>query len=437
MVHIGGRAVRRGAVLALAVLCAAVSPRPLHAEDIFTVSGVPVDVTGATAAAAREQALLEGQHKAAQILFRRLALPDDFSKIPTLTDTQLYEAVQGIEVAREKTSTVRYIGDLTVRFKPDAVREILRGADIRYAETVSKPVVIVPVYHTSDANLLWDETNPWFAAWGAHVTKGGLIPFIVPLGDLTDIAAITADEAVQGVLPKLSALAQRYGAADAIVAVAAPAPDESGLDISATRFSGGFQDRTDVMRVAANPGESQDDMMIRAVRTVESQIDANWKQENVLRFGHEEMISVTVPITDLGQWVAMRRKLDSLAFVRNAEVTSISRTRAVVGLHFLGDVGQLKLALAQQDLDLTQDGSAWILQPAHAEAPAYGATATGEAVVPGPGGGETGAAVPQNNPDGMSQPGPETPPAGTSLPPPESSTPDTAAPEAPAAESGY
>ena len=226
-----------------------------HADEIFTVTAVPVDVTADTATAAREQALLDGQHKAADILLRRLTLQQDWGSLPALADAQLFDVVEGIEVEREKISTVRYLGEITVRFKPNAIRALLRNANIRYAETVSKPLVVLPVYRNGDSVQLWDDTNPWLSAWGAHVTKGGLVPIVVPLGDLTDIAAISADDAVQGNAQKLVALAQRYQAADALVVIATPVSGQSGLDISATRYGAAQQDRTDVIHV---PGQGDD-----------------------------------------------------------------------------------------------------------------------------------------------------------------------------------
>lgn len=345
------------ALFALALVAA----RPALADDVFAVTGVPVDVTADTAAAAREQALLEGQHKAADILLRRLTLRDDANKLPALSDQQLLEVVKGIEVESEKISTVRYLGVLTVRFKPDEIRALLRGAGLRYAETVSKPVVVVPVYRTNDTAMLWDETNPWRVAWAAHVTKGGLVPFVVPLGDLTDMGAIGAQDAVGGVTAKLGALAQRYGAADSLVVVASMPADHPGVDIAASRYGATLSERTDVLHVEGQAGEATDALLARAVAEVESQVEENWKQENVLRFDHEETLSVSVPLSDLGVWVAVRRKLGDIAFVRNVELTSFSKSEAVVGIHYIGDIDQLKLALVQKDLNLTQDGALWTL----------------------------------------------------------------------------
>jgi hypothetical protein len=410
MVHRGGFRRRRlrtlGVQLAL-VMAVLALPSLARADDVFTVTGVSVDVTGDTAAAAREQALLEGQRKAVQILLRRLTLKQDANSLPVVSDAQLLEVVQGIEVERERISTVRYLGDLTVRFKPGAMRSLMRAAGVRYAETVSKPLVVVPVYRTGDSLMLWDETNPWLAAWGAHVTKGGLVPFIVPLGDLTDMGEITAEDAAQGTLPKLEALARRYQATDTLVAVATSSSDPPGVDIAASRYGATQQERTDVLRVAAEPGETTDALLARAVAEVQAQIEESWKQENILRFDQEQMLSVTVPLHDLSEWVSVRRKLGEIVYVRSTEIVSLSKSEAVVGLHYIGDVGQLKLALAQKDLDLTQDLASWTLRPA---GPA--AIANPAAPAEAPGGEPAAPALTPPDPATSAQPDAAGAPAG-------------------------
>ncbi len=406
-----------------------------HAEDTFAVTGVPVDVTADTAAAAREQALLDGQHKAADILLRRLTLQQDWGSLPVLADAQLFEVVEGIEVEREKISTVRYLGDLTVRFKPNAIRALLRNANIRYAETVSKPLVVLPVYRNGDSLQLWDDSNPWLSAWGAHVTKGGLVPLVVPLGDLTDIATISADEAVQGNSQKLAALAQRYQAADALVVVAAPVSGQNGVDVSATRYGVAQQDRTDVIHVPGQGDDTGDALLARAVQQVEFQVEENWKQENILHFDREEMLSVTVPLKELADWVTVHRKLGDIAAIRSVELQSLSKSEALVGLHYIGDIDQLKLALAQKDLELDQDAATWTLHLAvpavapPAAAPvetAPGATVPGTEPPAGP-----NAPSPSGAPDVSAVPDPSGPSPTDSAPNSNAASPSPSAPESP------
>jgi hypothetical protein len=220
----------------------------------------------------------------------------------------------------------------------------------------------------------------------------------------------------------LEALARRYSATDTLVVVATTAADGTGVDIAATRYGGAQQERTDVLRVAGTPGETTDALLGRAVAEVQAQVEEGWKQENILHFDQEQMLSVTVPLRDLAEWVGVRKKLGDVAYIRSAEIVALTKAQAIVGLHYIGDTNQLKLALAQKDLDLTQEGESWTLRPAAAEsAPA---AAPGGASAP-----DSGAAVPGATPAPESAP---ASPSATGTPAPAPGATPSAAPTSPA-----
>jgi hypothetical protein len=442
------------AALAAGLIAGAAPPRAAVARDVFGVSGVAVDVTAASAAAARESALLDGQRKAALVLMHRLVLREDYPRIPALTDAQVLDLVQGIEVQEEKTSAVRYLGKLHVRFAPDKVRRFLRGAGLGYAETPSKPVVVTPVYRTDAGLSLWEETNPWFAAWARHDPPDGLVPLVVPLGDLGDIAGITADEAVQGNTEKLTAIARRYGAAEALVAVASPAPPQApgaslNVDVAVSRFGGSQGEQTRILRVAGQTAEAPDALFARAVDEVVSQIEDDWKRENLLRFDREETLTATVPITDLRDWVELRRRLGEVVFVRRADVLSLSKARAVVAVHYIGDPGQLKTALAQKDVVLSEDTGAAPLPPTSATTPSASLPSSPLSPPAAPtawilrlaAGGQAAATPPAAAAPSAASPAGDTAPASTPAPaeveaPAPSAMPPSPAPGAPAPPEG-
>jgi hypothetical protein len=105
-----------------------------------------------------------------------------------------------------------------------------------------------------------------------------------------------------------------------------------------------------------------DDLLKRAATEVAAQVEEEWKQDNLLRFGPEGTLSATVPLEGLADWLAVRGRLEGVAFIRDAELVSLSRNVAVVNLHYIGDIGQLRLALAQSDLDLFEGATSWILR---------------------------------------------------------------------------
>ena len=365
-------------------------------SDVFTVRNVAVDATAATAAAARDKALASAERLAFQRLLARLTLPSDARQLPKVADAALADLTEGFEVQEEKHSTVRYIASLTYRFKPAPVEQLLRDAGIAFAETPSKPVLVLPVLRTGDSVALWEEPNPWRTSWANLPVADGLVPFTVPIGDLTDIAAINAQEASRGDAQKLGAIAARYDAGSTLVASATihTAPDGSAkaVDLAASRYGAGNDGQVAISSVAARPGEALDALLTRVALQLESDVTERWKADNLLHFDRAQEALATVPIANLDAWLMVRRRLDQVASIKRAAVVFLSRSEAQIDVQYLGDLAQLKLALAQRDLILTEEGAGLVLRLAGDTAVPGGGPASGTGSASGAGA-DTGAAA--------------------------------------------
>ena len=336
-----------------------------ESSEVFTVDNVAVDSVAQTAAAAREVALAEGQALAFERLMRRLIPREAHSRVPELDEAQRSHIIRDFEVMEEKTSTVRYLASLTVRFKSHEVRELLRRRNIPFAETISKPVLVLPVYRFGGALSLWDEPNPWREAWMDQPHRDGLVPMLVPLGDLADIAEIGAEQAAAGDEHRLSIIAQRYGAGDTLVAIATRGIDLSQnrptLQVAISRYGTPQQEQTTVQQYVADSPEGIDALLVSAVDAVASDVEEQWKRDNLMTFDQEFQLSVVVPIQNLEDWLEVRRRLAQVPFIRRSELMELSRTEARVDLHYFGHEAKLSLALTQSDLILTQEPGAWVL----------------------------------------------------------------------------
>ena len=98
---------------------------PALAANPYVVQGVPVDVTAADSATARDQAIVEGQRKAFSMLMEQLVGADQAATIPVPGDSQLSGMVQDFEVESERLSSVRYIGVMTYRFDATSIDAII------------------------------------------------------------------------------------------------------------------------------------------------------------------------------------------------------------------------------------------------------------------------------------------------------------------------
>ncbi len=342
-------------------------PATAQQKDVYEVRDVVVDVTAETAAKAREQALAEGEAEAFRLLLKRLTLRAEKERLPDLMAEEITTYVKDFSVASEKVSAVRYLAHLNYRFKSREIRSLLNDFDLRFAETVSKPVLVLPVYQDAGALILWDDPNPWREAWGALPDTQSLVPTLLPVGDLADIAAIGVEQALEGDLQRLNAIAKGYGASDILVVIGVMRVDAARarriLEVYFTRYGTQLQEQTEVMNFTQNDGETVSGLLARAAQELTAIVEDNWKRDNILEFGHSGLIAAVVPIADLRDWLEVRSRLEGVAVIQRAELVLLSHTEARVNLHFIGKTEQLMLALEQVDLGLSEEGGNWLLSP--------------------------------------------------------------------------
>lgn len=333
-----------------------------QSSDSFSVSDVGVDAVAETAIEAREIALASGQREALDRLIRRLTLRKHRLQIPELADAAIAPLVRGIEIEEEKTSSKRYLANLTVSFKKNEIRTLLRGNGIPFSETPSKPLLVLPVYEAAGARNLWDDPNPWLVAWQARSERDSLVPLVIPVGDLTDIATIGAQQALSGDDEPLAVIARRYGAADVLVAHAILRHDlAAGIPrLSVTLHRHGPASNSIVVESFSGVSRTMvDGLLERAAEEAASQIEENWKRLTLLRFEDEGMLSARVPLSGLVDWVEVRSRLSRAPEVSRVEILQVNREAAQVALHYFGSPQQLAVTLAQRDLDLVGEEGSW------------------------------------------------------------------------------
>lgn len=346
-------------VAAIGLLLSVFAAGPAVADEnaVFAVSGIAVDQTADTAAEARETALEEGHSLAFRALLEKIVLREDLQRVPALTANQVAAFVQDFSVESERNSPVRYLAELSFRFKSRDVKRFLSGNGIGFAETESKPLLVLPLHGPAGQTLLWEHPNPWFEVWAARRARHALVPLLVPLGDLNDITTIDAVSALAGDSEKLAMLRRRYGAGDTLVTQAIvngdPALDEVSVLVISRRH-GSSQGGTIIESYRQEPGESLEALLQRSLEAVVEDVQENWKRDNLLQFGTVRHLSVIVTARQLSDWLEVKRRLDGLAAVESARITQLRRGRSEVDVAYVGDERQLAVALAQRDLELLQ-----------------------------------------------------------------------------------
>lgn len=399
------------ALAAFVVVLAAVAGAPARAQDsgppdaatqdLYTARDVKVDVTAESAVQARDQAILEAQAKGLRQVMQEVAAPG--ATLPEVSGQEAQNYVRSLQVTDERRSNVRYIATMTIQYNPAAVRMLLDRADVRYSETPRTPVLVVPLWQASPDNppILWEDPNPWRQTWSRR-TAGGTQPTQVPLGDLGDLQAISADEAAAGDTQAVRRLLNRYDMTEAVIAHAVQ-PGQDSVTVDLTRFTLAGEPARQSMTITATEGETQSELLTRTAEEVASRLRADeWggpaaTAATVSPDAAPGQMTVMIPTEGgLGAWLTVRDRLRQVPLVRGVELQALTKSRAQVLMGYVGDRDQLTLTLAQYGLDMTDLGGG-IMQielrrqtaPAPAPASSGGAPSAGAAAPAGAAGAPT------------------------------------------------
>ena len=251
------------------LFAAFLSSPPVRAQvtaEPFTIHGVEVDVTASSANAAKEQAIADGQRQAFQSLLERLTNPADRGRLPKV-DGADYDSDYSIE--SERASAVRYIATLNVRFNAAAVRKLLKTAAVTMIEPVVHPVVVIPVWRNNGQVVVWEDGNPWRAAWQSQ-GKGGLVAIVVPTA--ADGALPSVEQVIAADDTELGALGGRYHTSEVLVMTADLSGDGHKVEVTAA-VTRGAPFTVDAVSLTAKSGETTDQMLGRAVRDLMQSIE--------------------------------------------------------------------------------------------------------------------------------------------------------------------
>lgn len=345
------------AVLSLAAL------QPARADgDLFVVTGVPVDVRAATAAVAKNQALGDVQITAFKRLAQRLGGPEAANAVAGYGIDIVGTLLRSLSIEEEHTAPGRYFGKLTVRFLPDKVRQLFTQNGIQWTEARSGRIVVVPLWNGPDGPVLWDD-NVWRQAWVSLGAQNGLVPILIPLGDLTDAQTLSLDDALSNNQAALDAVRTRYQGRSILVAEATPSGD-NGVHV---KIAG----PTPLGKVLFDKTYTVDQGGVAAAAVAAAQrfvtvLNERWRTGRASAASQAPTAStlvVAVPFTSQDEWTMIRSGLLATPGVAGADITSLVQGGAMVSLAYTVPFETLRASLYQRRLSLQQSANGWLLQP--------------------------------------------------------------------------
>lgn len=299
------------------------------AGDPFTVGGIKVDATAATAIEAQVQAMADGQLVAANVLFDRLTLEQErlANPLPVLTQENVARMIRALEPSQERRSANRYLGEITVAFNPSQVQQFLRENNLTLVSSQARErlVIVRDSGLRGGMGLQSAFADPRFAY--------ALTPLRVASAEDASFLSANPSEA------ELKAVASKYGLNQILIV------ESSGNVTDVSLDTGNRQS------YFIEPGLSGASYADRVV----SRLEADWKQVSAVVAGEVVTTSVSVLYTSHRDWIALQDAINTSAQINAARLDALSKDGALMTISYGGDIARLANELQFKGVRVEQD----------------------------------------------------------------------------------
>jgi hypothetical protein len=343
-----------------AILAAACALSQAAFADPYKVKDLVIDKTAATAAEARQQGNNEVKLVAAQRLIERLTLPEDLAQAREPIDynvvatrlarnQETQEQVKNFPVA----GGIRVTGVVAQNFVAKDVREYLDARGVPYVDTQAAKALIVP----SVAGGV--DAAQWGAQWTQTVNQGGQNRTVGRSDDTVLTPYVALDE-VWPRRPSFMDVQSAIASAGADHAIVAEAYSQGGIYVRLIdlRTNGGEAGLGVV-------GPFSD--LASARRGAIAEMERAWKVRSIVRTSGSTEIQLTASFSNIGEWVKIRKGLETSRLVRNLNIESLSTSGADLRFAYAGRPDQLAADLRAKGVDLRNGNGGWVLQVVSAQ----------------------------------------------------------------------
>ena len=315
------------------------------AADPYTVADVAVDASAGNALEAQTKAVSDGQLRAANIIIERLTLASEraakgFRGINAQDSALL---IRALEIANEKRSANRYLGDITVAFNRQAVASFLRTKGLTLVDTQSRKRLVIP---SLDGESIF--TNN---AFSKSLMAANLEHALTPMQSLTrrsEAYAAAGSGMVSDLnIARLKVLGQVYGVQQVLIAEAVRT--SAGLRVKLTDYALDSGEKRSLGSVSAYNAND-------AVAKLVAKVEEDWKKSTATQTSGK---SVTMPVSVLyrshAEWMQIQDVINGSAQIRSARLEAFSKSGALMFLTYAGDISRLRNELAYKGMSLKQD----------------------------------------------------------------------------------
>lgn len=309
----------------------------------------------------RKEAIARAKNLGFEKVWLRLAVAQ---RVPVLSEGHFQDLIESVKILEEKITHHTYKGIFQVSFIPDKIRKLLKENQIGHSETVSLPILVLPLYKVGESTFVFEEKNTWRQAWVEFLKErqkeGTLLQFkLIEKETLPPTIQELLDQDVEKVVLYLMKQKGSYFMVSQMVLMNS---EESLLELKLNQVT--IDQEGCVSRLAPVTYESSRtplrNIMKKSLKNLGLSWDEQWKKGTLLKEEAQEIMA-HIHIEDMEDWTVIREKFKEVPQIREYKFMVLRPSEIQILINYAGDITHLLQGLARYGIGGKRGGDKLIL----------------------------------------------------------------------------
>lgn len=307
--------------------------------ELYLVPDVAVSADLASATVSREAAFANGQVEAFWRLMSKLASTEDIQRLPMFSQSDVAAMVQDVSVQEEKTTDTKYMGVVSVRFKPKAVQDLLTAYQIPFLMREPPRYLVIPVLIQNGEVSVFEEDNPLPAELARAFGWTKLYQPVFPIGDVQEVSLIQTYLTTGDALPLYPMLKTYEADRLLVITVVQRGPM---IDVhSEVLPASDKEDGQSVRQQHILPDGSLNSALPRIVNGLVAEMLRGWRQTYTNRFEKPNSFYAIARIDTPADWRIIREELKKAGGVEAVHIRAYRGDSLLIELVYKGTSDQM------------------------------------------------------------------------------------------------
>ena len=320
-------------------------------SDIFKVENTILKTDYSKEKYSRNEAIIEAINSSFDTFAKRVLVEDEYWKIKNINFNNINEAIVKFNILAEEKNKKNFIFKTSITFHKKKIQNLLNSRNIIYTDTVSSPVLVIPILKYNNTIKLWED-NFFLSNWNLDEDKTKLVKYLIPTGDLEDQKNIDLNSFDINYYDS-SYFLKKYGLKNSLILFINFDKDLDNIQYKLTL------NKTNYYKVFSHT--ISDLQLPKLINTIKIETEKIWKKKNTIFSSLVTSIEFTTNIQNIRQLNIIRSKLQKLNNIKQIKDIEVSSKAYRGKIYYSGTINDLNKNLEEINFILKENFNSWRL----------------------------------------------------------------------------